>query len=380
MPPHAPRIAVLTGYWSTNIGNAFFQIGAAWVLQKVLPHAQIIPIGDQAGYWNTRQGNPPNSLDLVAEMDLDAVVVIGPFCRPEMEGITGQMLRKQRERGAKIIVLAAGMMQYDKATVDLSRRMLRDIEPFIFTTRDTETYELLGDMAEHAYDGIDVATFVSDAFQPAPLHLPPYVCFNFDQIPEPRIAPAKDFGPRKGTDRSVKYVDGSEWLVRQPKLRTELSYKHRAYPFLDGLLGLGSGVPERVDGRLIVRTDHRYNPFLARKCYRAPNSYVGDVPYSYLNLYAHTTCTFTNRVHAAVATVSFGNPAMLFTRSPRAYLLKRLGLDEIKDRPVSLDLAWLRKEKAALMEWLGGPFRSCGWLGAAGEAPAPEREPSVAGS
>ncbi len=43
---------------------------------------------------------------------------------------------------------------------------------------------------------------------------------------------------------------------------------------------------------------------------------------------------------------------MLFTRSPRAYLLKRLGLDKIKDEPQSIDLAFLADEKAKLINWL----------------------------
>jgi hypothetical protein len=361
MAGHPPRIAVLTSYWSTNIGNAFFQIGGAWAIQRVLPNAHVIPIGDQPGYWNVRRGNPRNALDLVANLDLDAVVVLGPFCRPEMEGITGAMLRRQRERGAKIIVLAAGMMQYDEDTVKLSRRILKEVRPFIFTTRDTETYEALGDLAEHAYDGIDVATFVSDAFRPVPVELPPYLTFNFDQIPEPRIAPAGEFGPRRASDRAVSFTDGSEWLIRQPRLRTELAYRSRGYLFLEALSGIGAACPESVAGRLVVRTDHRYNPFLMQKCYRAPNSYAGDVPYSYLNLYAHTECTFTNRVHAAVATVSYGKPAMLFSRSPRAYLLKRLGLTDIQSRPVQLDPGWLRREKLALLNWLSAAFRTCGW-------------------
>ena len=44
---------------------------------------------------------------------------------------------------------------------------------------------------------------------------------------------------------------------------------------------------------------------------------------------------------------------MLFTRSPRAYLLKRLGLDKIKDEPQQVDLGFLSDEKAKLIDWLG---------------------------
>jgi hypothetical protein len=135
-----------------------------------------------------------------------------------------------------------------------------------------------------------------------------------------------------------------------------MCYKRRSFIFLDSLLGLNGG-PERIDGKLIVRTDHRYNPFLMKKNYRAPMMYSGDVPYSYLNIYANSDLTISNRVHACVATVSYGNPAMLFTRSPRAYLLKRLGLDNIKNEPQRVDLGFLRDEKYKLIDWLGARLR-----------------------
>ena len=227
MTTKRPTVAVLTGYWSTNIGNSFFQLGAEWALRQALPNANIMLIGDQPGYWDTKKGNPKNALDYVAHLDLDAVVVLGPAFRPEVEGIIGGMLAKQHAKGAKIMVLAAGMMKYDPDTVARSRTMLERTPPYLFTTRDTETYEALGDIAEHAYDGIDVATFVSDLFTPTTSDLPPYVALNFDQIPEPRFVPAS------AGDEGAIEIGAGHWRYEQPGLRTELSYKSRAFLFAD---------------------------------------------------------------------------------------------------------------------------------------------------
>jgi len=359
-----PRIGVLTGYWSTNIGNAFFQLGAVYALERAYPGAHVFPIGDQPGYWCTDKGNPPNSLDYAKHLDLDAIVILGPYVRPEMTGIVSDLIRTQHAKGAKLIVMAAGMMSYDDATIATSRDLMKECPPHIFTTRDTETYEALGDLARHAYDGIDVATFVSDLFPRVPTDIDPYVALNFDQIPEPVIAPADRFSGR--VDRSFEF-DGVTYRVRQPGRRTELCYKHRAYIFLDSWLGLNGAQQDRIGDWGIVRTDHRYNPFLMKKNYRAPNLYTGDVPYSYLNIYANAHLTISNRVHACVATVSYGNAAMLFTRSPRAYLLKRLGLDNIKNEPQRADLAYLRAEKNRLIGWLGERLAET-----YGAAPAPQ--------
>jgi len=370
VPERTPNIAVLAGYWSTNIGNAFFQLGAQWLLQSLLPQANVFLIGDQPGYWNVKRGNPAHALDYAAHLKIDAIVVLGPFVRPEMEGITGELLRRHHARGTKIIILAAGMMQYDDATIGLARRLLSECPPWIFTTRDRQTYDALGDLAEHAYDGIDVATFVSDLFPRVPTDLPPYVVLNFDQIPEPRFAQRE--GSTSPGVRSFEW-EGKPWTAASPRLRTELSYRFRAFPFADSFLP-GGRLPTELAGRTIIRTDHRYNPFLPRKTYKAPASYAGDIPHSYLSLYANSTCTFSNRVHACVATVSYGRPAMLFTRSPRAYLLSRLGLDTIKDRPTALDPAFLASEKAGMMNYLRPLLQT---LARSSHAPAPA--PSVAG-
>lgn len=344
-PAPGASLGVLAGYWSTNIGNAFFQLGAEWLLKRCLPSAHTFLIGDEPGYWNVKKGNPAEALDYVAHLEVDAIVLQGPIFRPEMRKIVEPVMRAQAERGGKIIILAAGMMQYDPATVASARSLLEAARPWIFTTRDSETFEAVGDIPEHAYDGIDVATFVTDLFPPVPTNLPPYMVMNFDQIPEPKFVPAS-----AGGEGVFPYGD-QHWRPVQPKLRTELAYKSRAYLFGEALLPR-STPPGTFAGLEVVRTDHRYNPFLPRKTYKGRNTYVGDIPHTYLNLYAHSNLTLSNRVHACVATAAYGNPAMLFTRSPRAYLLKRLGLDTVKERPTTIDLGFLRDEKAKLIEWL----------------------------
>lgn len=350
-PGAGPSLAILAGYWSTNIGNAFFQLGAEYLLKQVCPEANVVFIGDQPGYWNTEIGNPPNALDYAAHVKCDALVILGPFMRPEMEKITAKAMRACHERGGKIIVLAAGMMKYDKDTVALARRLLKETPPFIFTTRDRETYELYADLAEHAFDGVDVATFVSDLYRPLPHDLPEYVLVNFDQIPEPDFVNVPALSKARKNITPFEW-NGKVWEARQPAFRTEMSYRARTWPFVEAFLPLPKR-PDTIDGFPIVRTDHRYNPFLPRKTYRWPRSFVSDIPHTYLALYAHTRCTFSNRVHACVATASYGNEAMLFTRSPRAYLLNRLGLTTIKEKPTKIDLDFLRREKANYRAWLG---------------------------
>jgi hypothetical protein len=44
--------AVLAGYWSANIGNSFFQLGAQFLLEQIFPDGHVVMLSDQPAYWN----------------------------------------------------------------------------------------------------------------------------------------------------------------------------------------------------------------------------------------------------------------------------------------------------------------------------------------
>ena len=338
---------VVGGYWSTNIGNAFFQMAAEYVLKKAYPDCNVLMLSDQPAYWKAgAKVNPENALILLEHIALDYLVIQGPFLRPEFDRIWLSTLRKLHQRGVKIIVLAAGMMDYSQENVDRCRAWLSETPPYIFTTRDSETYRHFHDLAEHSCDGIDIAFFVSDLFSPPKMDMDPFVVFNFDKWPEPRIWRNKDAG---GADYTFEF-ENDTWNVKFPALRTSLTQKSRVLQFLS------SWLPERFNAdfgsHLIVRTDHRFNPVILRNMFRGPNSFASDIPQSYLTLYANTALTLSNRVHACVATLAYGNRAMLFSKTPRARLLERAGVGEIGRSPQQLDLGKIAEEKARLTDFL----------------------------
>ena len=72
----ARNIAIVAGYWSTNIGNSFFQLGAEYLLHQVFPEDRVVMLSDQPGYWNVRLGNPANALGLLEHVALDYLVIL----------------------------------------------------------------------------------------------------------------------------------------------------------------------------------------------------------------------------------------------------------------------------------------------------------------
>ena len=186
------KVAHILGDWSRNIGNAFFQLGGLWVLREVLPNAQIILINEQPGYpsyWQPRGGNPKNSFDTPSALDVDYLVLMGPMFRPETEKIWGDSLSKVLAKGTRLILLGIGAMKYDHENILHYRNFLTKYRPYIFISRDRETFDLIGDLSENAFCGIDFGFFMPEVYQPLGLNgcSEKFIALNFDKIPEPHI-------------------------------------------------------------------------------------------------------------------------------------------------------------------------------------------------
>ena len=88
---------------------------------------------------------------------------------------------------------------------------------------------------------------------------------------------------------------------------------------------------------------------------RAKNNIMcSDYPLDYLFLYRNVTVTYSDRVHACIPSLSFGNKAQLFSDSARVALFENVGIDlnEIKSHPVSLDQQKLKELQDAQIDYL----------------------------
>lgn len=350
--------AFILGDWSRNIGNAFFQLGGSYALSQVLPTAKQVMIAEQPGYpsyWNPRGGNPKNFFDMAASVEADYLVLMGPMFRAETQKIWGESLDKIMSKGTRLILLGVAAMKYSDELMAQYRAFLKKYPPYLLTSRDHESYLKLGEMAQHAYDGIDYGFFVSDVYQPVGFgnRLKDFIALSFDKVPEPTISihdQPVQLGSNVDPLSQVFEFNGRYWALSFPKLRTWLATRSRYTMFLEGILP-GNQVKE-VQGYPIIRADHRPHPMLGLKTYRYPNMLVNDTPYPYFELYSQAALTLSTRVHACVAAVAYGKSAMLMSYTPRSRLLDRLGLGEITQRPMSLEKSVLQQEKASLLAFL----------------------------
>ena len=106
----------------------------------------------------------------------------------------------------------------------------------------------------------------------------------------------------------------------------------------------------------MFRTDHRFHPHYRNKIYNQNNSFCSDLPYGYLDIYANSELTLSDRVHACAVTMAYGHSAMLFAKTNRVGLLERVGAKDISKHPVSLDLMLINVEKEKMINWLSEIF------------------------
>ncbi len=308
------NIIYLGSGWATNIGNAFIDLGALYSLKTVCTDAAVHVDSPMPRWLFSSAGKDiKNALVMAEWIPADYVVVSGMALCEEFFVSYGSTIKKLQQRGTRFVINGGGGARYTKQEVRNVRAFLKDCPPYAFISRDTESFKNYRDLAEHAYDGIDCGFFVSDCFSPAELSLPQYVVFNFDTPP---------------------------WKALLKSLRD------RTFPW-----GLRVKVPETGDA-LIVRTYHSCWEGLSGSKGKYPYTFISDTPEGYLNLYANTQATYTDRVHAAVATLAFGKPAKLFSLTPRRFILHRVGALGIANELTYPDGVRIQEEKQKHLAFL----------------------------
>jgi len=345
-----PRVALVSGFWAQNIGNAFFNIGGKWVLEQAFGQGNVQFIQDQPAYrtfYDQSKGVPQNYANLLHDLDIDFIVLQGPMMTSTFRAIWEQAFKAFKQRGVKVILLGAAFFKYTPREIADVKSFLGEYPPAIISTRDAKSYEIIKDWVPQTYNGIDSAFFVPKAFSPLRFRNE-YMTFNFDRFPEPTISFGKDAS--KSTGSSFDF-DNKTWNLCIPAIQNKFSHKGKATAYLGHLLDKRK-LPESIDGTKIIRPEHRYSPHITHKIYQHPNSFVSDETFTYFSVYAGTKLTLADRVHACVMTLAYGNPAMLFTPSPRQALFSRLGLTEIRNKPVVLDPEYLESERQAELDFL----------------------------
>lgn len=335
--------ALAFGYWSQNIGNAFFQVGGFALLSRLFGQ-NVFPIQDIPMHWTLhrkRTGNPERWWNVISKVEADYVFFQGPSLDVNVNQGLDATLSELAHRGVEPVLLSTGFLYYNDDEIAAAKKLIDKHKIRIVVTRDRPTYEALGDRA--SFCGIDSAFFVPWAFTPATLVGSLYIAMNFERMLEPwsRICLPNGERPTGLTNRALL----------QPTF-DNLSKRSQAisYVFQHGRKRYNSRQAGPYD---IVRLVHRSNPVDMRRFFFDANSVVADEPYTYLSVYANAQSVYTDRVHAAVAAIAYDVPVQMFSATPRRALLERVGLTFPTNEPQLVDQAKLdgfREEERSYLE------------------------------
>ncbi len=320
------KIVYYDSGWPINIGNAFIDIGAAYQIQQAAPEAKLF-IASEMPKWLCwiNKVDMNKAVDVAELIETDFLVVAGMTLCDEFIEVQGPVLRSMAKRGVKIIFLGASLYLYTQEEIDHFKRFLDEVRPHGFMSRDRESF---GHFKDHApsYDGIDCAFFVREAFTPATLTIKDFVIYNFDAMDEP---PIEDHGKKVLRTQHACF----EVLPNSFDRSRKTYYFKKKWPFI------------------------QRNNEAAKRYYSRPDMMISDVPEDYLHLFANTSATYSDRVHACIPTLSFGNQARLYTTSSRALLFDRAGVGDVKSRLVRLDQEKMNAEKKSQIAFLRALFQ-----------------------
>ena len=310
------------GNWTRNMGDAFIDLGASYALNQV-SEGNVILSSFMPSWFLSRGflSYPEHILDGAIIDKTSNLLDVRGIVNSDYNVITGVRLTERwwkrcffdkklhfEKRDTKIIILGCGGLLYNREEFEKVRDYLSKLNLYAFISRDERVFKEYEGIAEHSFNGIDCAFFLNDCFNPPSLSIPEYITFTFD-------------GP-----------------VKEPELN--------------------------IKGKKIIRTHHScwsqsgflrrmvFNHIYSKQGFNKKNTLISDLPQDYLTIYANTDETHSDRMHACIATLAFGNPAKLYRETHRAFLLDRVNAGSVKNQLSYLDMNKIEKEKERQIRFL----------------------------
>lgn len=325
------NVGLFTSVYFNNIGNGFIDLGAEEILKRAMPEKyNLIKISQCANFaasmgksfvlkenpiinwvWvhtmqkfgkslHDKSYKTISTLDVISVakiITLDYLVIPGCVLTVPFFTIYGTLLRDKVKQGCKLIFLGVSGNFYTKYECKIVSSFLRKLKPVAIITRDSIAYEKYSKFAPYSYNGIDNAFFVNKVNIPKIQTIPKeYIVINIEQ-------------PKH---KSIK-----KELVK--KLEKE--------------------------NKNIVYTNHKPYPYTKMTKLIKENIIISDYPLDYLILYKNAKEVFSDRVHACISTLSFGNPAILYSDSPRKALFENVGVQKIDKLPMQVIDLSIRQDK-----------------------------------
>lgn len=292
--------------WFTNIGESFIDIGAMEIVKEIFQNCKIANISNMSSYYVTEPkrkfGMPTLNMDkwrfcladILKLYHFDCIILAGMFVsKQHLTGKVSMMLRAAALENKKIIFLGLGEEpDISEETIEAFKKYLSDIKPALIMTRDQKTYLHLKDCAR-CIPGIDAAFWVKNVYDPRGFAKQKYDIVAYNRTKEPK-----------------KFEKQWEFPIIRP------------YHFQLSYLG-GAELRE--------------------------NTFISDIPYDYITLYANANNVYTDLVHATIISLQFGKKVEYTYTDSRANAFLDLKCISKQDRKISLDEDQLEEIKVNII-------------------------------
>lgn len=316
------NVGLFTSVFFNNIGNGFIDLGAEAELKEALPNnCKLIKVSQCANFaasmgrsfalkenpvinwaWvhvmqkfakklHDKSYKTISTLDVMSVprlINFDYLVIPGCVLTVPFFTIYGRLLKGKVEQGCKLIFLGASGNFYTDYEISTVTKYLKELRPLAIMTRDSVAFENYSALAKYSYNGIDNVFFV-----------------NKLDIPEVKTNPEN-------------YVVINLEEPKHQKLKDNL---------VDDL---------KRKGKNVIVSDHKPYPYSKISNKVKEGTIISDYPLDYLVLYKNASEVYSDRVHACIPTLSFGNIATLFSDSPRKVLFENVGINVMNGSPMKI--------------------------------------------
>lgn len=326
------KICLFTSVYFNNIGNGFIDLGAEQTIKtaatnefEIIKLSQCANFAASLGKSFVLKENPiinwiwthvmqkkamklhdktykaVNTLNVFSMADLfkyEYMIIPGCVLTVPFFTIYGKLLEKKVSEGTKLIFLGASGNYYSEYEVQFVKDYLVKLCPYAIMTRDSEAYQHYGKIGEYNYNGIDNVFFV-----------------NRLDIPEM-------------SSSCGKYCVVNIEEPRNQKAKEEIINRLKK------------------EGKFVIESNHKPYPYSkVSKLSKKPETMISDYPLDYLALYRNVDTVYSDRVHACIPTLAFGNKAVLYSDSPRKALFENVDVHPISGEVMKIENLKEKQEK-----------------------------------
>ncbi len=294
--------------WFTNVGEAFVDIGAIEIIKKLYPTAKISTISNMSNYYVLEKEEKnffkkknttsfPFQINMIPEVwNYDMLILAGMFMsETHLNGKVSEFVRLSKNKGAQIAFIGLGEEPIiSEKVINDYRGYLCDIKPKFITTRDKKTFSHLQNIegVENLICGIDAAFWVKNAFDPRGFSRMKYDVVSFNRSSEPDIFENWD--------------------------------------------------------KPIIRPWHMQ--WASREMYFSKETFVSDIPYDYISIYANSDEVYTDLVHASIISLQYGKKVRFIPVDSRKDAVLDLGIIKNDGEKIYVEESELEALKSKILE------------------------------